>query len=551
MVGDPLTPGVGDQPRRRREESADEADVVRPPRSTPDASCPVADYAVFWLDLNGRVTRWSDEARELFGHASDEASGLRLHDLFVAEDRETGVPDRALELTREGGSWDGVGWRSRRDGESFWAATSLTVVRTPNGLDIGVMAVTRKLDAALTPHRGGPDANRLVSLGRVASEVSHDVRNILSAIRGFACLLEQKLPPEGGSHQLWHELVKACDRGADLTERVLGVARPEAEPSSAVCLAEAVRALHPMLRQIVPARIEVELDLDEGVAAVAAQRHDIELAVLNVVVNARDAIRGPGRIRIALTSETGSSHDGSERVVLSVTDSGTGMSPEIQDRIFERFFTTKRVGEGTGLGMAVVRDAVREAGGSIEIESTQGAGTVVRLVFEPFPMKEDVDVSGREPRTRPPDHLESRPEVLICCESPLLAASTAELLARRGLRARVATNEVAARRALADRRSRFSAILLEATDSVVDDDLERLLRHRLGPDVPLVTLVPGDVTGASHAEGREAGREGTGSAIREMSGAARTFRLPVDPNVLCQAVLDLATRERRERRSVH
>lgn len=541
------------------------ADVVPQPP-------PPGEYGVFWLDLRGRVTRWSTEAQEVFGHTEEEAVGLTLHELFPESDQAAGVPARALEAARDRGAWDGIGWRVTRSGESFWSATSLTMVYTPNGLGIGVMAVVRRLETSLAADVDF-DAKRLASLGRVASEVSHDVRNILSAIRGFAAVLERRLPDGDAAHQVWHELVKACDRGADLTERVLGVARSDASAEGPVSLSETVLSLRPMLRQIVPPRIRLDIHAPEEVGPIFARRHDIELAILNVVVNARDAISGPGLIDITLSEERTAGSTAGEWVVLSVRDSGQGMSPDIQDRIFDRFFTTKGTGRGTGLGMAMVRDSVRAAGGSIEIESAQGTGTVVRMLFDPnHAMDGEVASRGTLLRERVQSQAASpgakraaagpggglpaaaggrvaadgltglRRTVLVWCCSPVLRSAAAELLSRRGYGVQVAVDEEMANRVLEDPSLTVDCVVVDPGADLSSVHNRRAAEGDGTDGPPVIGLVEGRTRhGADEA--------GTQQGI--LADADRVLSMPLDPRLLFEAVQQLASEYEERRASVH
>ncbi len=541
------------------------ADVVPQPP-------PPGEYGVFWLDLRGRVTRWSAEAQEVFGHTEEQAVGLSLHELFPESDQAAGVPARALEAARDRGAWDGIGWRVTRSGECFWSATSLTMVYTPNGLGIGVMAVVRRLESSLAADVDF-DAKRLASLGRVASEVSHDVRNILSAIRGFAAVLERRLPDGDAAHQVWHELVKACDRGADLTERVLGVARSDTSAEGPVSISETVLSLRPMLRQIVPPRIRLDIHAPEEVAPIFARRHDIELAILNVVVNARDAISGPGLIDITLSEERTPGSTTGEWVVLSVRDSGQGMSPDIQDRIFDRFFTTKGSGRGTGLGMAMVRDSVQAAGGSIEIESAQGTGTVVRMLFDPNHaihgtvtsrgtlIREGVQSQASSPGAKKvspgpggvspaaaggrvaADGLNSlRRTVLVCCGSPVLRSAAAELLGRRGYGVRVAVDDEMAQRVLEDASATVDCVIVDS-GADLSSFYNRIATEGEGSDgPPIIGLVEG---------GTRSGADEAGTQRDILPAAHRVLSMPLDPRLLFEAVHQLASEYEERRASVH
>ncbi len=332
--------------------------------------------AVFWLDLAGRITRWAASCSATFGFPSG-AGPTRFEELFLVEDRRHGIPALILRHARDLGSWEGTGWRVREGDDPFWAASSVSLVRTPNGLEIGFMIVTRDLSQLRGYDHSSPedDRARLVSLGRVASEVSHDVRNILAAIRGFASALERLDPSNSASGVVREELLKACDRGTLLTQRLLGVGAGGEASSEPTDLGALVRGAEPLLRQVLPSRIELKIRVEPGLPTVRARSDDAELALLNLVLNARDAIPAAGLIEVSVTG------DASGGGVLTVRDSGVGMSGEVLARCRERAFTTKGSADGSGLGLVIVQEAAREFGGSFRIESEPGVGTSAQLGF--------------------------------------------------------------------------------------------------------------------------------------------------------------------------
>lgn len=376
-------------------------------------------YAVFWVDLSGRVTRWAESCTSMFGHAGSDVP-RSFGDLFVERDRARGIPALVLRHARDLGSWDGTGWRMRFGDEPFWAATSVSLVRTPNGLPIGFMVVTRDVTRlrALGVGADGDDRARLASLGRVASEVSHDVRNILAAIRGFANALERLDPGNGSSDAVRAELLKACDRGTLLTQRLLGVGRSTVEGVGPTDLGALVRDAEPLLRQVLPRRIELRIRIDGGLPEVHTRRADAELALLNLVINARDAILEQGRIEVSVHPAT--SHGD---VSMSVRDSGSGMSKEVLSRCRERAFTTKDSGGGTGLGLGIVQEAAREFGGSFWIDSTPGGGTTATVSFRAYP-------AGGAPARVGARALEAGSVILLWGVSPLSGDLLANLLRR-------------------------------------------------------------------------------------------------------------------------
>ncbi|MEQ1856601.1 MAG: ATP-binding protein, partial [Longimicrobiales bacterium] len=452
---------------------------------------------VFWLDLQGRISRWSRRAEHLFGYEGGEAIGLRFSDLFTQEEREAHKPELALARAREFGCWDETGWRVSRGGDRIWTASSLALVRTPNGLEIGYQVLTRDLTA--TDGAEGAAAHqaeevlRLLSMGRVASDVAHELNNLLAALRGFACVLERHLPPGGTPHEAWRQMLKACDRGTDLTRKMLGLGKPGDGGLQAVDPIAAVRDLEPLLRQVLPDRILLVTSLPADLPRVTARARDIDLALLNLVVNARDAIEASGTVAIQVRLENGS--DGAEpRVVVSVTDSGAGMAPEVQHRAFERFFTTKGPEHGTGLGLSLVRDAVRSWGGSVELTSTPGTGTCVSLklmLAEPAALPQSTQPGiGRHTLRRP------RPQVMLCAPRPTRDL-VADLLTRRGYGVVSVEGHEEARRLLAIHGSTVDLVVAGGPIASGEGaDLVDVLRRMpsVPPAVVFFAAEPGPVT---------------------------------------------------------
>ncbi|MFO0691083.1 MAG: ATP-binding protein [Myxococcota bacterium] len=238
---------------------------------------------------------------------------------------------------------------------------------------------------------------RLAQLGRVASSSAHDVNNVLTAILGYADLLELELadaaagrtvdpaPAARGREEL-EEIRLAAARGAAIVEEVLGFSRERVKGEQALDLGQIVAGLVPMLRRVAGPRIAVESPCEAGLPAVRLDGERLERVLVNLVANARHAIEvaragGPGRIAITLERARGVLAPGADALRLVVRDDGCGMSPDVRRRIFEPFFTTRSALGGTGIGLADAADFVRRAGGRIDVESREGEGTAIALVL--------------------------------------------------------------------------------------------------------------------------------------------------------------------------
>ena len=219
-------------------------------------------------------------------------------------------------------------------------------------------------------------AQKLESIGRLAGAVAHDFNNMLTVIAGYAQLGLSELTSQDGLHDAFTQIGDAAKRASDLARRLLAFSRPQPAEARDVVLNELVRDFEKMLARVVGDAIQLELSLDPRAGVLHADRGQIEQILMNLAVNARDAMPEGGR----LTIET-ASIPARGQIQLRVTDTGTGMSPEVMTHIFEPFFTTKEEGKGTGLGLANVYGIVKQAQGTIEVASKPGKGTTFTLVF--------------------------------------------------------------------------------------------------------------------------------------------------------------------------
>lgn len=264
-------------------------------------------------------------------------------------------------------------------------------------------------------------SRRLSSMALMAGGAVHDLNNMLTVVMSYARLIQETAPGEDPGEDA-AEILEASERAAALTSRLLGFGRDEGHPARATDLNDLLRSLRPLVERTLGDRIELSLDLAaEPVHAVVVPSH-LEHAVLNLVINARDAMPQGGELTVR-TASVG--REGAQEVALEVTDSGTGVSESIRDQIFEPLFTTKGVGRGTGLGLALVQEALRQSNGRVEVDSESGRGATFRLVLpraEPDDPRMD---ARREPPPRGADQrvllFEREPTVTVVLRRMLLA----------------------------------------------------------------------------------------------------------------------------------
>ncbi len=243
-------------------------------------------------------------------------------------------------------------------------------------------AVAREIQEALSrrEHRKLEEqfrqAQKMECIGRLTSSVAHDFNNLLMVISGYAQLGLEQVPPPSEVYDAFAEISNAANRASDLASRLLAFSRPHAAARQRIVLNELLLNFEKMLRPVLGGSIRLDLSLDPSAGALFGDASQIEQIVMNLAVNAKDAMPDGGRLRI----ETAPLAD-ARQVQLRVTDTGMGMSPEVRARIFEPFFTTKPEGLGTGLGLATVYSIVKQAEGSVEVDSEPGKGTTFTFLF--------------------------------------------------------------------------------------------------------------------------------------------------------------------------
>jgi len=230
-------------------------------------------------------------------------------------------------------------------------------------------------------------SQKIQSLGQLAGGVAHDFNNLLTSILGFVELAKGELPPDAEAVELLDGAIASVKRGAALAQQMLAFARQKIVRPELVVLNNVLGTMVDMMRRLVGENLEVVLELAPDLGVVKVDVGSMEQVIMNLVVNARDAISGTGRItletqNVVLDDEYCRVHAETtpgEFVVLAVTDTGVGMPPEISGKVFEPFFTTKPVGEGTGLGLAMCHGIIKQAGGNISVYSEPGAGSTFRV----------------------------------------------------------------------------------------------------------------------------------------------------------------------------
>jgi len=279
-----------------------------------------------------------------------------------------------------------------KDGNYRWVSSSGAPYRTSKG-EMHLVGQTRDISEEIELQEQLRQAQKMEAIGRLAGGVAHDFNNLLTVIGGYAGLLDASAELDPNVREASREIMAAAERAAGLTRQLLALSRRQLAKSAIVDLNAAARALEPILRRTLPESIEVDLVLDPELPPVEADPSQLDQILLNLSLNARDAMPTRGRLRIETRCG-----DGGRSLLLIVSDTGVGMSEETRLRAFEPFFTTKAAGEGSGLGLSTTYGIVRQIGGSIALDSAPGCGT--RVVIE-LPAAALAPSRAAEPATPP------------------------------------------------------------------------------------------------------------------------------------------------------
>src|SRR5690348_4773508 len=315
----------------------------------------VTDYAIFMLDPQGHVTNWNAGAQRIKGYTPEEIVGEHFSRFYTPEDREAGLPQRALETAREAGRYEAEGWRVRKDGSRFWANAVLDAVHDDDGKLIGFAKITRdmteKREAQLQLQESREQlfrSQKMEALGQLTGGLAHDFNNLLTAILGGCDLALRNLSDEERLKRMLDGIRNSAQRGATITKQLLAFARAQQLELKPVDLKAFLADISTLLRPSVRSNIELITEISDHVWNVDADPGALELALLNLAFNARDAMKEGGALKISATNELlKGSPEGlhGEFIALRVSDTGEGMSRDVMDRVFEPFFTTKSYGE--------------------------------------------------------------------------------------------------------------------------------------------------------------------------------------------------------------
>jgi PAS domain S-box-containing protein len=428
---------VQDQLNRRMERKTVALDSVR--RHFQILIEGVVDYAIFALDKEGHITSWNSTAQKITGYAREEIVGQHFGIFYRPDERRAGSPSRALESAIQRGKYEVEGWRIKKNGTPFFTTGSVSASHDDAGNVIGFINVLR--DA--TERRDAEEklveareqlamSQKMEAIGKLTGGIAHDFNNLLMIIGGsaqiFARLLDPKLP------RAIEAIQTAAKRGESLTRQLLAFSRRQHLNPTVVDLNASIKNMRTMIESSLRGNIVYNENIGEGIAQTKVDLAELELAIVNIAVNARDAMPNGGTFTVTVNDvkveqDIGDHRPGDAFFAISFSDTGTGIPPHLLSKMFDPFFTTKEVGKGTGLGLSQVYGFAHQAGGTVVADSKVGQGTTITIYL---PVCADEQIAGKEPAAARRTRQSQRQMVLVVDDNADVADVTSALFEQLG-----------------------------------------------------------------------------------------------------------------------
>lgn len=406
----------------------------------------VVDYAIYMLDPQGHVVSWNSGAQRIKGYAEADVLGRHYEMFFTLEDRDCGAPDFALANALRHGRHEAEGWRVRKDGSRFWASVVVDAIRDNTGQHLGFAKVTRDMTAqrnaqlALSMTREQlAQAQKMEAIGKLTGGVAHDFNNLLMIINGYADILRRRL--EAPEDVLAVDTIRhAAQRGRNLTRQLLAFSRREPLNPVVMDLARKITEMKDLITGSLRGDLDLEIALAPDLHRVRIDAGEFELAMVNLAINARDAMQQGGCLTIKVQNVTlpneDISHLRGQFVAIAVSDTGAGISPEYLNKIFDPFFTTKDAKNGSGLGLPQVYGFATRSGGTVKVNSALWKGTTFTIYLP----KAAAELETRH--TRQPTEVLELPggTAMLVEDNPDVASVTASMLHELGYKVVQAEN---------------------------------------------------------------------------------------------------------------
>jgi len=388
---------------------------------------------VFRSNLEGRFLDCNESFAQLFGYTREELLNLPAHAIYLGGKEERDARLATFLKTRHVKDLEIC--FQRKDGSPVWVIENAVVVKDADGSDV-IEATMVDISERRNLEEKLRQSQKMEAVGRLAGGIAHDFNNLLTVIGGYSRILMDQLKNNREAHEEVKKIEEAAERAASLTRQLLAFSRKQVLQPKVINLNSLVENLGSLLHRLIGEHIELQTITAPDLGQVKADAAQIEQVIMNLVVNARDAMPAGGQLtletgNVELDDSYSADHPGvrpGHYVMLAVSDTGTGMTPEIRARIFEPFFTTKELGRGTGLGLSMVHGIVNQSGGHIWIYSELGQGTTFKIYL---PRTEEIP-EGAAVRQRPAPAIGCHETILLVEDDEMLRELAHSILAKCG-----------------------------------------------------------------------------------------------------------------------
>jgi PAS domain S-box-containing protein len=392
----------------------------------------VTDYAIYMLDTEGKVSSWNAGAERIKGYKPNEIIGQHFSKFYTQEDLDRDQPAIALATAVREGRFEKEGLRVRKDGTKFFASVIIDPIKDDSGKIIGFAKITRditeRMENAETLERTREalfQSQKMEAIGQLTGGVAHDFNNLLMAVLGSLDIVRRRMVDDPRMKTLIDNAIKGAQRGVTLTQRMLAFARRQDLELKPVHIPTLVRGMADLMQRSLGSSVILNIEIDDELPKVVADENQLELAILNLAMNGRDAMPGGGTITIKAEECEVPGYTDKRFVCLSVTDTGEGMDEETLAKAKEPFFTTKGVGKGTGLGLSMVHGVAEQSGGRLELHSKKGEGTTAELML---PISADQSEEGAVTARKKSVVKTKSLTVLAVDDDPLVLVNTVAML---------------------------------------------------------------------------------------------------------------------------
>lgn len=464
----------------------------------------VIDYAIYMLDPNGIVTNWNAGAQRMKGYLASEIVGQHFSRFYTDDDRASGFPERVLSIALAEGRYEGEGLRQRKDGTQFWASVVVDPIRRETGELLGFAKITRDITERRNTQLALEEAQaqrayaqKIEALGQLTGGVAHDFNNLLMIVGGNLRTVRKLMPDDPKGKRALESIEIATKRGETLTRQLLTFSRRQSINPEVVQIRDRLEPLRALLASSAGANVRLDVSAADDLWAVKVDLSEFELALLNLTLNARDAMPDGGVISLTAENVTLRPDQTPQRlrgdhVAISIADTGTGIAPDVMSKVFDPFFTTKSPDKGTGLGLSQVHGFAHQSGGTVTLESKQGRGTRI-TIYVPRSHEAPLETTHHREEALPGG------KALLIEDNDSVSHITSEMLTQLGYSVQLAKDGGAALAAI--KRHAFDIVVSDIVMPGLIDGLAVARAVRRDYPETTVVLVTGYSSSAASIEG--------------------------------------------------